>query len=64
MSVVEQLRGLARLLSAKEAAQILRIHPESLYLLIKKDGLPTTRIGRSLRIDAVLLAAWIEERSC
>lgn len=63
VSVVEQLRGLARLLSAKEVADILQIHVESVYLLMKRDGLPNVLVGRSRRIDSVLLAAWLEERS-
>lgn len=64
MSVVEQLRGLARLLAPKEVADILQIHVESVYLLMKQDGLPSIRIGRSRRVDSVLLAKWLEERSC
>lgn len=64
MSVVEQLRGHARLLAPKEAAQILKVHPETIYLLMKKGSLPSIRVGRARRIDSVLLANWLSERSC
>src|ERR1700694_270993 len=64
VTVVERLRGNARLLAPKEVAQILKVHQETVYLLIRNDGLPSVRVGRVRRIDSVLLANWLSERSC
>jgi excisionase family DNA binding protein len=63
MTIIEQLRTLACLLSAKEVARILKVHQETVYILIRDEGLPSIRIGRSHRFDGALLARWIERRS-
>lgn len=63
VTVVERLRGNARLLAPKEVAQILGVHQETVYLLIRNDGLPSIRVGRARRVDSASLAEWIAERS-
>jgi excisionase family DNA binding protein len=63
MTLVEKLGRLSRLLSTKEVAEILRIHQETVYTLVRDEGLPSVRIGRARRFDGVLVAKWIEQRS-
>jgi excisionase family DNA binding protein len=63
MTIVEQLRTLACLLSAKEVAEILKVHQETVYTLVRDEGLPSIRIGRARRFDGALVAKWIEQRS-
>ena len=63
MTVVTQLGRLARLLSSKEVAAILQVHQETVYTLIRDEGLPSIRVGRTHRFDGALVANWIEQRS-
>lgn len=44
------------LLSAKEIAVWLSLHPQTVYLLVKKGTIPAIRIGRILRFDPTLVA--------
>jgi len=50
----------ARLLTAAEVAEILRISLRSVRRLIKDGKLPIVRIGRLVRIQPEALAAFID----
>jgi excisionase family DNA binding protein len=51
-----------QLLSIPEVARILSIGRTKVYDLIKRDGLPTVKIGSSHRVSATSLKTWIEQR--
>lgn len=49
-----------RLLSAREAAEVLSVPLARLYELVRENRLPAVRIGRSVRVHPRTLDAWIE----
>lgn len=52
---------MSKLLSVREAAEILNLHPISLYRLIDRGAIPAVRIGgRSIRFDPGALEAFIQ----
>ena len=54
-----------RLLTAKEAAAVLRVKPPQVYDLLRRGSLPAVRIGRRrLRVDEAKLREFIERGGC
>lgn len=53
------------LLRAEEAAALLRIGRSKMYALLAAGsaGIPTVRIGRSVRVPRAALLRWIEDRT-
>lgn len=60
MSRSPTLNGNIEFLMVKECAEILRLHPETVYLLLKnkKNGIPKRRIGRVWRIPKDEFMEW------
>jgi excisionase family DNA binding protein len=60
-----ELRGALTepLLTAVEAAGLLRVPRSTLYELVRSRHLPHVRLGRSLRFTRAGLAAWVEENT-
>ena len=54
------LRGIHRLLTAKEIAASLHMHTETLYRRIKKDNIPAKKDGRLWKFDPSEVADWYE----
>ena len=50
-----------RLLSTREVAEYLGIHPKTVARLRKCEGLPFLRVGGRVRFDRVLVARWLHE---
>lgn len=50
---------MTRLISVSEVAQRLSIPKTSAYDLIRQNLLPCVYVGRSIRVDAEVLEAWI-----
>jgi excisionase family DNA binding protein len=48
-----------KILTISEVAQLLKVHPITVYRLIKQGKLPYFRIGRVLRFDADQLEDWV-----
>jgi excisionase family DNA binding protein len=55
-------RGAALLLTTREAAHRLSIGRSTLYELIAAGEIEVVRIGRSVRVPAVALVAFVERR--
>ncbi len=47
-------------LTLREVAKLLRVHPVSVYRLIKTAKLPVFRIGRALRFDQTEVERWMK----
>ena len=45
-----------------EAASVLRLSRAKVYQLIEREGLPTVRFGRAVRVPVDLLQDWLRER--
>ena len=50
-----------RLLSAKGAALLLNLHPQTVYDMAAAGTLPSFKIGRSRKFDIRSLEQWIEK---
>ncbi len=51
------------ILTAAEAAALLKVGKNALYDLTHVDGFPVIRVGRSVRIPKNLLLAWVEAQA-
>lgn len=49
-------------LTATEVAQLFRLHIETIYLLIAKEGLPAAKIGHRWRFEESKVRAWFQNR--
>lgn len=50
-------------LTIGEVAEILRVHPATIYRLVKKGDLPAFKIGGNWRINLKVLDAWLTDGS-
>ncbi|MHC4876990.1 MAG: helix-turn-helix domain-containing protein [Planctomycetota bacterium] len=58
----EEPRALLPLLTAREAADLLRISERTLWTLKETGEIPFVRVGRSVRYEQTDLADWIASR--
>lgn len=56
------MKPLARLMTVREAADVLRVSERTLWTLTHSGELPAVRVGRSVRYDKGDLARWIASR--
>lgn len=52
-----------KILSVREAAEVLGISTRRMYDLVKTKGFPTIQIGRRLLVSTKGLERWIEEQA-
>ena len=50
-----------RLFTLREVAKYLKVHPGTVYRLVKSGHLPAARIGRDLRFDFQLVEQWVAD---
>lgn len=51
-----------RILTIAEVAELLRVHPMTVYRMIRQGELPSFRVGRVLRFDAEQLEKWLRAK--
>jgi excisionase family DNA binding protein len=51
-----------KLLTVKEAADLLKVKPQWVYGMLHGSGLPFIRLGRQIRIDEDALEQWLTAR--
>jgi excisionase family DNA binding protein len=51
-----------KVLTVKETADVLKVKPQWVYRMMRRDGLPCIRLGRQIRIDEDSLEKWLAER--
>ncbi|HEV2416406.1 MAG TPA: helix-turn-helix domain-containing protein [Terriglobia bacterium] len=54
--------GVERLLTSKEASEVLKIHPKVLERMAKRGEVPALKVGKFWRYRASTLDAWINSR--
>ncbi len=54
--------GIERLLTSKEASEVLKIHPKVLERMAKRGEVPALKVGKFWRYRATALDAWINSR--
>ena len=55
-------RGVETLLTSREAAEILKLHPKVLERMAKRGEVPAFKVGKFWRYRATTLDAWINSR--
>jgi excisionase family DNA binding protein len=56
-------RDLDRVLTISEVAEVLRLHPTTIYRLVKRGDLPAFRIGGSWRVSRASIDLWLSASS-
>ena len=51
------------LLSVREVAGFLQLHPSTIYQLVSQGRIPFSKIGHAIRFDRRAIEAWVEEKS-
>jgi len=52
-----------KVLTVKETAEVLKVKPQWVYRMIRRDRLPFLRLGRQIRIDEDSLERWLTEHT-
>ena len=55
--------GLPRVMTVKELSEYLRVHPSTIYKLLRRGELPGFRIGTDWRFNAEVIDRWCLERN-
>jgi len=51
-------------LTLEEIAEFLKVHPSTIYRLVKKRGIPAFKLGADWRFNLESIERWIKEREC
>jgi len=54
---------MTRLMTVEELADYLRVTEKTVYRLLRRDGIPATRVGRQWRFDKNRIDEWLERGS-
>jgi excisionase family DNA binding protein len=54
-------KNVPRLMTVSEIASYLRVHPTTIYRLVKSGKMPSIRIGDSWRFDRDRIERWLKE---
>ena len=61
-SIIEGIEKNPRALTAQEVAEILRVSDMTIYRLAKAGGIPSFKVGNSLRFDPKAVAGWLRQQ--
>jgi excisionase family DNA binding protein len=50
-----------KVLTVREVSEYLRVHPSTVYRLLRKNQLPAFRVGSDWRFSADSIAKWLAE---
>jgi excisionase family DNA binding protein len=59
----ETKNSLPRVMTVKELSEYLRVHPSTVYKLLRRGDLPGFRIGTDWRFNAEVIDRWCLERN-
>ena len=54
-----QLEKLTTVMTVREVAELLRVHPTTVYRLVKRGVLPGFKFGGNWRVDREALDVWL-----
>ncbi len=63
MATTESKYTLPRVMTVKELSEYLRVHPSTIYKLLRRGELPGFRIGTDWRFNAEVIDRWCLERN-
>ncbi len=61
-TIVQRLSRLQGLLTVKEVAHILRMHPETVRVYARAGKIPAIKTGYRLKFDPGRIAEWVAQR--
>ena len=53
--------GQRKLMTVQEVSEYLRVHPSTIYRLLKRGGLPGFRVGSDWRFQSEQIDRWLRE---
>jgi len=53
----------SNLMTIEEVAEYLRVHPSTVYRLVRQGALPAVKIGKQWRVDRETLEEWLRGRA-
>jgi excisionase family DNA binding protein len=62
-NVAEPKYNLPRVMTVRELSAYLRVHPSTIYKLLRRGELPGFRIGTDCRFNAEVIDRWCLERN-
>ena len=62
LSLASVIRGRRKAWTAEELSDLLSISTKTIYAMVKKNRMPSFRIGSLVRFDPALTAAWMESK--
>ena len=60
---IETKYSLPRVMTVKDLSEYLRVHPSTVYKLLRQRELPAFRIGSDWRFNAEVIDRWCLERN-
>ena len=51
-----------RVLNLEEVAELLRVHPSTIYRLLNKGGLPAFKVGSDWRFNQESIEQWLKQQ--
>ena len=57
------MAGDSEVLTVKEVCELLRVHPSTVYKLLRQGKLPSFRVGSEWRFRKDLVMSWMAQRS-
>jgi excisionase family DNA binding protein len=53
---------MGKVLTLEEVAQFLRVHPSTIYRLLRKRSIPAFKLGADWRFNLESIEKWVKER--
>jgi excisionase family DNA binding protein len=53
---------MSTVLTLEEVAQFLRVHPSTVYRLLRKHGIPAFKVGADWRFNEASVEKWVKEQ--
>jgi excisionase family DNA binding protein len=63
MAVDDKVQTVAEVLTVKEVSDLLRVHPSTVYRLIRQGRIPSFQIGTDWRFLTHRLVRWMADQS-
>jgi excisionase family DNA binding protein len=60
---IETKYSMARVMTVKDLSEYLRVHPSTVYKMLRQGALPAFRIGADWRFNADMIDRWCLERN-
>ncbi len=59
----EEVQARLALLTVAEASRVLKVHPNTVYELVRRRELPHVRVGRQIRFPLAAIEGWVQTQA-